>query len=81
MRPMTENPWQPIETALRDKRVLLLYGEEHGRRIWARGYYFKGVPGDGEGWVASIIYTEPEDDMRGSFSAPTHWMLFQEPPK
>lgn len=72
--------WQPIETApRRNKLVLLLYGEENGRRIWGRGYYFKGVPGDGEGWVTSIFYTEPEDDARGNFT-PTHWMFMPEEP-
>lgn len=69
-----QNGWQPIATAPKDKRVVLLYGEEHHRRVWARGYYFKGVPGDGEGWVASIFYTEPDDDTRGAFMNLTHWM-------
>lgn len=72
--PVTLSGWQPIETAPRQhKQVVLLYGEEYGRRIWGRGYYFKGVPGDGEGWVTSSFYTEPEDDSRGIFT-PTHWM-------
>jgi hypothetical protein len=77
---MCSDKWLKIATAPKDKRVVLLYGEQFQRRIWARGYYFKGVPGDGEGWVANIIYTEPEDDMRGSFNQPTHWMPLPSPP-
>jgi hypothetical protein len=66
--------WQPIDSApMKDKRVVMLYGEEFGRRVWMRGYYFKGVPGDGEGWITNIIYCEPNDDWRGSGPQPTHW--------
>ncbi len=71
-------PWQPIETAPK-MRTILVYGCEASRRIWGRAYYFKGVPGDGEGWIASSFYTEPKDDMRGSFT-PTHWMPLPAPP-
>jgi hypothetical protein len=72
--------WRPIESAPRShKQVVLLYGEENGRRIWGRGYYFKGVPGDGEGWVTSSFYTEPDDDARGIFT-PTHWMFMPDAP-
>jgi hypothetical protein len=70
--------WQPIETAPKD-RVILLYGVHFHRRIWGRGYWFQGVPGDGEGWIAHSFYTEPSDDMRGCFE-PTHWMPLPAPP-
>ena len=74
--------WQPIESApKKHKRVVMLYGEEFGRRVWMRGYYFKGVPGDGEGWITTIIYCEPNDDWRGGGPQPTHWMPFPPEPR
>ena len=63
--------WRPIETAPKD-RVILVYGCEFRRHIIGRGYWFQGVPGDGEGWITSSFYTQPKDDMRGNFT-PTHW--------
>ena len=78
--PPPSGGWQPIATAPKEhKRVLMLYGCEFGRHILGRGYWFKGVPGDDEGWVTSGFYTSPEDDMRGTFT-PTHWMPLPRPP-
>lgn len=65
--------WQPISSAPKDGLTVLLYAEAHHRRIWGRGFYFQGVPGDGEGWIAHTFYTEPKDDLSGAFE-PTHWM-------
>ncbi len=70
-----QSGWQPIESApKKHKHVVMLYGEEFGRRVWMLGYYFKGVPGDGEGWITTIIYCEPSDDWRGSGPQPMCWM-------
>ena len=71
--------WQPIDTAPKDGTVLLLYAEAYHRIIWGRGWYFKGVPGDGEGWIAHSFYTQPKDDMIGAFE-PTHWHPLPSPP-
>ncbi len=71
--------WQPIETAPRDGRRVLVYGVQFRRRCFGVGYYFKGVPGDGEGWIAQMFYTEPTDDARGSME-PSHWMPLPPPP-
>jgi hypothetical protein len=74
---MTQD-WQPIDSAPKHG-VILLYGCEHHRHIWGRGYWFQGVPGDGEGWITSSFFTSPKDDMRGTFT-PTHWMALPDPP-
>lgn len=72
--------WRAIDTAPKDGRVILVYGCEFKRHIFGRAYYFKGVPGDGEGWITSSFFTLPSDDMRGSFT-PTHWMPMLDLPK
>lgn len=74
----TAPEWQPIDSAPKD-RVVLLYGCEYHRHVFGRGYWFHGVPGDGEGWITSSFYTSPEDDSRGIFT-PTHWMPMPAPP-
>lgn len=74
-----QTTWRPVETAPKDGRVLLLYGVQLKRRIFGSGYWFQGVPGDGEGWIAQAFHTQPSDDMRGSFT-PTHWMPLPSPP-
>lgn len=72
--------WQPIETAPKDGTRLLLYACEYRRHWFGSGYYFKGVPGDGEGWIAHSFCTTPVNDSSGSFT-PTHWMPMLQPPK
>jgi hypothetical protein len=73
-----EGGWLPIESAPKD-RVVLLYACQFRRHIFGHGYWFQGVPGDGQGWIASADYTKPTDDFRGSFE-PTHWMpMFKAP--
>jgi hypothetical protein len=74
-----QQQWQPIETAPKDGRQVLLYGCEHKRHWFGSGYYFKGVPGDGEGWIAHSFYTLPVNDSSGCFT-PSHWRPLFEPP-
>ena len=71
--------WQPISTAPKDGTRLMLYGCEFRRHWYGTGYYFKGVPGDGEGWIAHSFLTQPHNDSSGTFQ-PSHWMPLPEPP-
>jgi len=71
--------WQPIATGPIDGSHVMLYACSFRRHWFGTGYYFKGVPGDGEGWIASSFYTLPNNDSSGSFT-PTHWMPLPPPP-
>lgn len=72
-------PWQAIETAPKDGSRVLLYSCEYKRHWFGSGYYFKGVPGDGEGWIAHSFLTVPNNDSSGTFE-PSHWMPLPAPP-
>ena len=72
--------WQPISSAPKDGTRIMVYACAHNRHWFGSGYYFKGVPGDGEGWIAHSFYTAPENDSSGSFQ-PTHWMPLPAPPQ
>lgn len=71
--------WQPISTAPKDGRNVMIYGIAFHRELWGIGYYWKGVPGDGEGWVTFAFHSAPDDLFRGTFN-PTHWMPLPAPP-
>lgn len=73
-------PWMQIDTAPKDGRRILVYGVEFRRHSYGIGYYWRGVPGDGEGWVAHVIYSAPDDDFRGAMHNLTHWMPLPTPP-
>jgi hypothetical protein len=73
--------WMPIATAPKDGSRVMVYACEFKRHWYGIGYYFKGVPGDGEGWIAHSFYTAPFNDSSGSITSPTHWMPLPEPPK
>ena len=74
-----EADWRPIETAPKDGTRVMVYGCEYRRHWFGVGYYFKGVPGDGEGWIASSFLTMPNNDSSGSFT-PSHWKPLPAPP-
>ncbi len=75
----TPQGWRSIDSAPKDGRFVLLYACAFKRHWFGRGYYFQGVPGDGEGWIAHSFYTMPVNDSSGSFT-PTHWQPMPLPP-
>lgn len=75
-----QSTWQPIDTAPKDGTRVLVYASAHRRHWFGTGYYFKGVPGGSEGWIAHSFCTTPKDDCSGSFE-PTHWMPMLTPPE
>ncbi len=77
--PQARQEWQPIESAPKDTNVKLFYGIVNHDFVWGSGYWWQGVPGDGQGWVASVFYSRP-GNMRGNFQ-PTHWMPLPKGPK
>lgn len=64
--------WQPIETAPKDGRLLLLL-----RGVLCYGYFFKGDDGS-SGWITSKIGRNADPMM--SIEDPTHWMPLPKPP-
>lgn len=83
--------WQPIDTAPKDKKVLVAYKNSHGkwRRVLAR-YYSPGTleagyddeTADENGWAQEDWYEESEthDTLLPCYEPPTHWQELPEPP-
>ena len=77
--------WQPIETAPKTGKTLLLgYFNERGNWRTLRGQWFSGAEIDetwenydsSEGW-----YETPVEGEECFFTNPTHWMTLPEAPK
>ena len=64
--------WQPIETAPRDKRVLIWSGQEMYCAHWSRNPMTRDVA-----WSVAEWGTEGEQALVKA----THWMPLPEPPK
>lgn len=71
--------WQPIETAPKDGRVIIV-GRDMGSSGFVRGFgRFEGDPGSMiSGWVCRG-FTDPPGDL--GLANPTLWMPLPEPPK
>ena len=59
--------WQPIETAPKDKTVVLTFTDSEGRHAIFPAYYWESY----SRWL----------QIEGPFAAPTHWMPLPEPPE
>ena len=70
---MTDADWQPIETAPKDGRRILIYADIFPGIVVAH-WQERNITG--EGWVM-----DPESESWGAHDAkPTHWMPLPEPP-
>lgn len=84
MELLMTNEWQPIETAPRDGRALLLWGIYAGEingikdvQVIDVGYYSNGKSDYGsEGW-----WNSSGGDAYACWVRPTHWMPLPNPPK
>lgn len=67
--------WQPIETAPKDKPILLADDHNVGEGEWRKGQQPAYGARGGEGWhfIDDIDYSRP--------FYPTHWMPLPKPPK
>jgi hypothetical protein len=82
-------PWQPIETAPKDGRALLLgHFNSHGKWRTVRGQWFsadeiaetfENPDGCDEGWFETVV--ESDDIPNCWATEPTHWMPLPLPPK
>ena len=72
------NKWQPIETAPKDGREVLIYLGAPWLRVEKARWY-----GPWSNWQVGIIPSDPaREEQFGIGSAiPTHWMPLPEPPK
>lgn len=68
--------WQPIETAPRDGRQVLLSGSWDGRAWVWQGWFDHE---DERGWFAAGSHWTDAYD--GSLEHPTHWMPLPPPPE
>lgn len=76
MRPMTENTWQPIDSAPKDGTAVLL---------WARDLRFPGNVAVAQYITDDIEWWHVTDGKFGPWPlrgpSPTHWMPLPGPPK
>ena len=71
------NEWMPIETAPRDKSIMLCCGvAQYGTQLIYCGRYRSGAMGEPIGHAVAW-----RCDSSGRFSHPTHWMPLPEFPK
>lgn len=71
------NPWIPIETAPKNKSIMLCCGvAQYGTQLIYCGRYRSGTMGEPQ--AHEIAW---RCDSSGRFSHPTHWMPLPEPPK
>ena len=85
---LAERKWRPIESAPKDKLILISLRRKHGTRVTVRACWY----GENElenpdyieteyapsGWYESSAESEHCDALNGE---PTHWMPLPQPPK
>ena len=81
--------WQPIETAPKDGRTMLVgYLNSHGNWRTMRGRWYSQDTIEeewedpdlaGEGWYETVV--ESDEYPNCWWTTPTHWMPLPEPPK
>jgi len=70
--------WQPIDTAPRDGRCILLASANEGWVMEGQWFDWRDSGSDLFGWTNPINYDDP---VVGGELGPTHWMPLPEPPK
>ena len=70
--------WQPIETAPKDGKRVLVYAWQDGVSLLGVGFWVQPrTLAELGGWICRTL---PEQDVDGTFSDPTHWMPLPAPP-